>query len=446
METPLRLIAVAVAALLVGCVDPRESLPDAARDGKGSGGADGGADRAMDLPKESDVADVATGPDVVQVDLGNDTAPTIDLGHDATDTPVIAPDVLPDLPLDLPPALKDNGTSCGNRVECKTGNCVEGVCCDGACANKCTSCLNTNTAKPDGQCAPVKAGAAHGSDCTASDPSTCGQNGKCDGAGACQKFPAGTTCKGESCQVGTASYSPMSTCNAQGTCTPMPRNCSNNYKCTADGARCRSNCGADTECIDAAHCDGSLCVVDVNPGAICSRSEECTSNLCSGRCCNPGEPCKCPQPNATNTAKNAGLDKTAQDWALQGAPEDGNRWDPEDADGCPFSGSVNIASDDGFPLQCVKALPSTMYNFGAWFKVASDGAVDLCQVVFYELFNCQGPYLEYFNLNVGGTKNAWISASISVRSPATAQYATLACSGGNFKMDKMFLSQAPQTF
>src|SRR5882757_10070481 len=93
MKRPLRLVAVAVAAFLVGCVDPRETLPDAGRDGKGSGGADGGADRAMDLPGGSDVADVPGNSDVAAVDLGNDTPPTSDLSNDATDMAVPPPDV-----------------------------------------------------------------------------------------------------------------------------------------------------------------------------------------------------------------------------------------------------------------------------------------------------------------------------------------------------------------
>jgi hypothetical protein len=106
---------------------------------------------------------------------------------------------------------------------------------------------------------------------------------------------------------------------------------------------------------------------------------------------------------------------------------------------------VNIASDDGFPMQCVPVLASTTYNFGAWFKVATDGGVDLCQIVFYDS-GCGGAALGFFNLNVGGIKNAWLLASSSAMSPVATQYASIGCQGGNFKMDKLFVTPAPDTY
>ena len=52
----------------------------------------------------------------------------------------------------------------------------------------------------------------------------CGTNGKCDGAGACQLYLKGVTCKSESCASNI--YTPHSTCDGAGKCvTPNTLAC-----------------------------------------------------------------------------------------------------------------------------------------------------------------------------------------------------------------------------
>jgi hypothetical protein len=77
--------------------------------------------------------------------------------------------------------------------------------------------------------------------------------------------------------------------------------------------------------------------------AVCMRSEQCTSNVCAGRCCNVNQPCECPQPNPQNRLKNTGFDTHVANWGSDGTLT----WSSNDSDSCPFSGSLNAA---GYPV------------------------------------------------------------------------------------------------
>src|SRR5262245_20841922 len=93
---------------------------------------------------------------------------------------------------------KKPGDSCGCAGECASGFCVDGVCCTTACTDKCQSC---NTQSSPGTCTFVPAGGAPRdmTDCPASDVSTCGLDGTCDGSGACRRHVAGAICKQGAC-------------------------------------------------------------------------------------------------------------------------------------------------------------------------------------------------------------------------------------------------------
>ena len=90
---------------------------------------------------------------------------------------------------------QDKGATCACDGECSSGHCVDGLCCDTACTNGCETC---STPDAGGTCLRRTAGSPprNASDCNASDPSTCGYNGLCDGAGACQLFFGNTCAKG----------------------------------------------------------------------------------------------------------------------------------------------------------------------------------------------------------------------------------------------------------
>ncbi len=91
-----------------------------------------------------------------------------------------------------PPRLAANGAACSTASACASGHCVDGVCCSDACAGPCRSCV----AGPQrGRCAHVSAGAAPPRGGCPEQRTTCGNTGRCDGQGGCQRYPA-AMCQG----------------------------------------------------------------------------------------------------------------------------------------------------------------------------------------------------------------------------------------------------------
>jgi hypothetical protein len=203
---------------------------------------------------------------------------------------------------------KQTGQPCAAGTECATGFCADGVCCNSACNAGCKSCALPQTL---GKCTAVAAGASdpHNT-CATQDVSTCGTNGRCDGSGGCQKYPANTTvCAPESCANNI--YTPPSTCNAVGRCVPQdnPSAC---YPYICNGSKCFGSCSSDANCASPNVCTNNSCGKKMI-GAFCSAGSECVSNNCAqGVCCNSGcaSACKaCNLPgsmgNCTNVAPNA---------------------------------------------------------------------------------------------------------------------------------------------
>jgi hypothetical protein len=100
------------------------------------------------------------------------------------------------------PPGKPNGQVCAAGNECVSGNCADKVCCDAACTGLCRSCIASQTGKPDGTCANVTAGVKDAR-CDRQEPSTCGRDGTCDGAGACRHYANGTRCATGCCRDNT---------------------------------------------------------------------------------------------------------------------------------------------------------------------------------------------------------------------------------------------------
>ncbi len=201
---------------------------------------------------------------------------------------------------------KPNGLTCSAASECLSGFCADGICCDGACDGVCRSCklpasMGTCTAVPAGGDEP------HGL-CAAQAPSTCGTDGKCDGANACRRFRPGTVCAPEQCSAGV--FSPEGTCNATGTCATSPSLACAPFAC--NGSRCFDACTVDANCAAGEFCTGRSC--GLKPiGAFCSIGSECSSSFCAqGVCCTSacGSACKsCALAGSmglcTNVAKDA---------------------------------------------------------------------------------------------------------------------------------------------
>ena len=157
---------------------------------------------------------------------------------------------------------KPPGATCAGAADCASGFCVAGVCCATACTGTCRSCA---IAGSEGQCIGVPAGADPMNQCADDGAASCGQDGACDGAGACRRYASGTVCAGASCSGATAM--PARTCNGGGTCLMVvPASCGA-YTCAASGEACRTSCTASADCGAGNVCVASACVPAAEPDA-----------------------------------------------------------------------------------------------------------------------------------------------------------------------------------
>ena len=178
-----------------------------------------------------------------------------------------------------------NGAVCQTADDCSSGFCVDGVCCNVACSGACVSCSQTGLL---GHCAFVPAGLPD-SACNASDRTTCGNTGLCDGLGSCTLYPQQSVCGASSCS-GLVESAPR-TCDGQGTCREAQLVDCSPFLCT-NGA-CVQDCKSDADC-EAGH----LCVQQTwngvtsgtcgkrKNGQPCPDPSECDSGACvDGVCC-----------------------------------------------------------------------------------------------------------------------------------------------------------------
>jgi hypothetical protein len=201
------------------------------------------------------------------------------------------PDAAPDVPA-VPPdgsSFLAVGAPCSASSDCAAGNCVDGVCCAGACTG-CNACKQTLTGKADGTCAPVASGQNPHNTCTdetATKP--CGNDGTCDGAGACRKVSNSKICTQASCSGG--SFTPAATCDGAGNCpAATPQDCGA-FQCASTG--CLKSCAAQTECDSGNYCNiaagatSGTCAAKLPNGSVASQGLQCTSGIVAdGVCCN----------------------------------------------------------------------------------------------------------------------------------------------------------------
>ena len=116
----------------------------------------------------------------------------------------------------------------------------------------------------------------------ATDPaSTCGFDGKCDGAGGCRRYLPGTVCAAEHCENN--KYTPASACSTTGTCVAPDAMTCVPFAC--NGSKCFGACTSDANCSIGNVCVGNSCGKKPN-GAFCSAGTECVSGTCAqGICC-----------------------------------------------------------------------------------------------------------------------------------------------------------------
>ena len=178
---------------------------------------------------------------------------------------------------------RTNGVACGCNGDCASGFCVDGLCCNTACTETCKSC---NTPTSPGLCGFVPAGALPrlASTCPASDMSSCGLDGTCNGNGACRSYEAGTVCAPGTCDG--AAVKNIRVCDGQGTCTSGPATICAPFGCDSKTGACVITCASDNDCAGGIKCVGGSC--GPKPiGAVCTAASQCASKFCAdGFCCN----------------------------------------------------------------------------------------------------------------------------------------------------------------
>ena len=174
---------------------------------------------------------------------------------------------------------RKNGQTCTDASDCESAVCVDGVCCESTCAGACRSC---NLPGSPGRCLDVASGAPDPrKTCQDKGASACSTNGLCDGQGACQAYPSGTSCGSQSCVGG--AYNPPSTCNASGQCVASRSRTCNPFACNGD--ICFTSCSTSAECATGEFCISGSCGLKPR-GAECATGKDCTSGLCAqGVCC-----------------------------------------------------------------------------------------------------------------------------------------------------------------
>jgi hypothetical protein len=149
---------------------------------------------------------------------------------------------------------KGNGQPCSAASECQSNICAQGMCCSGPCTDLCKSCAVNGSL---GTCTAVPAGMPDVQNrCKDLGAITCGTNGLCDGASACQKYPDNVTC-GAFCDTDNATFQ-LSTCFSEA-CLVRPSQSCLPYSC--DNRGCKKSCTVVTDCAPGFVCGaGGLCV------------------------------------------------------------------------------------------------------------------------------------------------------------------------------------------
>src|SRR5207245_2340920 len=139
------------------------------------------------------------------------------------------------------------------------------------------SCFSCNLPGSTGACTAVTAGGVDPAGmCLDQGPASCGNDGACNGAGACRKYAIGTVCVAARCSAGT--YTSESTCNGSGTCTVGWQRACSPFVCNPGGTACFGSCSDDTQCIPTRKCELGQCGLKEN-GASCNSNDECKSSF-----------------------------------------------------------------------------------------------------------------------------------------------------------------------
>jgi hypothetical protein len=394
-------------------------------------------------------------------------------------------------------AKNPNGTAASQGYECQSGIVADGVCCNMECSG-CKACSGSPlTSGLAGNCLNVVAGEDAHDFCTDSGDA-CGNDGACDGAGACRSTPRqGEPCStnasnlclvGGTCDDGECTGVTTKTCAASatacrqpgvcepstGACTYEPASsgtCNDGNACTSNDSCVSGTCmGTAMACTTppacrtavAAACSGGTCsyptnLSDGSTDAKCNSNTprcfggacvECTSNAhCASKApkvsCNTStHACVCRLKSTGNLLTNPGFDSWTSGWPTGWGKHFGTASEERQADSeaCPDSSSLYTWS--GGPTQCVRVGSRQAYNAGGYFAGGSGGGG--IYVSFFSNTNCaENGLLEMINLGFPTSATAGFKKHLApVESPMGAQSVLFELEGTAWVSDRLFFGLA----
>ncbi|MCG3172124.1 MAG: hypothetical protein GMKNLPBB_00269 [Myxococcota bacterium] len=207
---------------------------------------------------------------------------------------------------------RTQGNACVTGAQCNNGFCVDGFCCESACNQPCLACANALTGGANGTCAPAYDNTDPHNDCASSPPTSCGDDGMCNGSGQCRKYGPATQCANPFCSgVNNEFANSTAFCDGAGDCgNPSQTDCTP-FRCGGGGS-CLTACSTLADCTPGNYCNGSnQCVAQQADGASCTIGTECASGNCvDGVCCNTICTGSC---QACSAAKTGGTDGVCAD-------------------------------------------------------------------------------------------------------------------------------------
>ena len=252
---------------------------------------------------------------------------------------------------------KGNGASCSAANQCVSGNCIEGVCCDTGCSSSssglCQSCKVSNHV---GTCTPVPAGGTDpGGRCLASDRSTCGLDGLCDGASKCRYWNASTSCRDQSCPAGSTQTN-AATCDGKGACAASSTKLCSPYACNVSASSCRTTCTSASDCASGVTCNTQTnkCGDKLANGTACGVDGDCSQGHCvktraadtTGICCDTAcaSGCQsCAQSTKIGTCTNLPVGSAPRDPAVKTCPTTTNTCG--NTGSCDGGGACQVPAD-----------------------------------------------------------------------------------------------------
>jgi hypothetical protein len=223
---------------------------------------------------------------------------------DGRDVVIGGPDGGPDGATDAPPNSLAEGQPCSDNAACQSTFCRDGVCCESACSGRCQACAEALSGQPNGKCGMARAGMDPHTDCEEGRPEDCGDDGFCDGAGACRRYGSNQICGMAMCSG--SQFVPTRTCNGAGQCAAaQPTDCGA-FPCTTTG--CAQPCTGDTECGAQSYCASGMCRAKKTSGEACGNMRECVSAQCiDGVCCATACPGTCMACSVALTGQSSGM-------------------------------------------------------------------------------------------------------------------------------------------